>query len=83
MRLACCAVALLLALAVPAAQGGRRGARPTPAAPSATWNHYALPDDFDGSFQFCRLQFRNSTTGELNVVYRRSDGHVGWFDPSG
>src|SRR5215472_2284029 len=29
------------------------------------------------------LMFRNSTTGELNVVYRRSDGHVGWIDPSG
>jgi ribosomal subunit interface protein len=29
------------------------------------------------------LMFRNSTTGELNVVYRRSDGNVGWIDPSG
>jgi ribosomal subunit interface protein len=29
------------------------------------------------------LMFRNSTTGELNVVYRRSDGHIGWIDPSG
>jgi ribosomal subunit interface protein len=28
------------------------------------------------------LMFRNSTTGELNVVYRRSDGNVGWIDPS-
>jgi ribosomal subunit interface protein len=28
------------------------------------------------------LMFRNSTSGELNVVYRRSDGHVGWIDPS-
>ena len=27
------------------------------------------------------LMFRNSTTGELNVVYRRSDGHIGWIDP--
>ena len=27
------------------------------------------------------LMFRNSTTGELNVVYRRSDGNVGWIDP--
>src|SRR5690349_22279239 len=24
------------------------------------------------------LMFRNSTTGELNVVYRRSDGNIGW-----
>ena len=28
------------------------------------------------------LMFRNSTTGELNVVYRRSDGHIGWVDPT-
>jgi len=29
------------------------------------------------------LMFRNSTSGELNVVYRRSDGHIGWIDPAG
>jgi ribosomal subunit interface protein len=29
------------------------------------------------------LMFRNSASGALNVVYRRSDGHVGWIDPSG
>ena len=28
------------------------------------------------------LMFRNSTTGELNVVYRRSDGNIGWIDHS-
>ena len=28
------------------------------------------------------MMFRNSTTGELNVVYRRSDGHIGWIDPT-
>ena len=28
------------------------------------------------------LMFRNSTTGEMNVVYRRSDGHIGWVDPT-
>ncbi len=28
------------------------------------------------------LMFRNSTTNELNVVYRRSDGHIGWIDPT-
>jgi hypothetical protein len=27
------------------------------------------------------LMFRNSTTAELNVVYRRSDGNIGWIDP--
>jgi ribosomal subunit interface protein len=29
------------------------------------------------------LMFRNSTTGELNVVYRRGDGTIGWIDASG
>ncbi len=27
------------------------------------------------------LMFRNCATGELNVVYRRSDGNIGWIDP--
>ena len=27
------------------------------------------------------MMFRNSATGSLNVVYRRSDGHIGWIDP--
>jgi ribosomal subunit interface protein len=29
------------------------------------------------------LMFRNSASGQLNVVYRRPDGHVGWIDPNG
>ncbi len=28
------------------------------------------------------LMFRNSASGELNVVYRREDGHIGWIDPT-
>ena len=28
------------------------------------------------------LMFRPSAAGELNVVYRRSDGHIGWIDPA-
>jgi ribosomal subunit interface protein len=28
------------------------------------------------------LMFRNTTTAELNVVYRRSDGNVGWISPT-
>ena len=27
------------------------------------------------------LMFRNSATDELNVVYRRADGNIGWIDP--
>lgn len=29
------------------------------------------------------MMFRNSATGILNVVYRRSDGNIGWIDPNG
>jgi len=29
------------------------------------------------------LMFRNTNNGQLNVVYRRSDGHIGWIDPTG
>ncbi len=29
------------------------------------------------------LMFRNSTTSELNVIYRRPDGNIGWIDPTG
>jgi ribosome hibernation promoting factor len=26
------------------------------------------------------LVFRNSAHGEINVVYRRADGNIGWID---
>jgi ribosomal subunit interface protein len=26
--------------------------------------------------------FRNATSGEINVVYRRDDGNIGWIDPA-
>lgn len=29
------------------------------------------------------LMFRNGKHGGLNMVYRRSDGHIGWVDPEG
>ncbi len=28
------------------------------------------------------LMFRNSASGELNVIYRRPDGNIGWIDPT-
>jgi ribosomal subunit interface protein len=28
------------------------------------------------------MMFHNATTGQLNVVYRRTDGHIGWIDPA-
>jgi ribosomal subunit interface protein len=29
------------------------------------------------------LMFRNSGTGEFNMVYRREDGNIGWVEPNG
>jgi ribosomal subunit interface protein len=29
------------------------------------------------------MMFRNSAHGELNMVYRRNDGTIGWVDPRG
>jgi ribosomal subunit interface protein len=29
------------------------------------------------------LMFRNTKNGQLNVVYRRPDGHIGWINPEG
>ena len=26
--------------------------------------------------------FKNAASGEINVVYRRTDGNIGWVDPS-
>jgi ribosomal subunit interface protein len=28
------------------------------------------------------LVFRNGSNGEINVVYRRADGNIGWIDPT-
>ena len=36
--------------------------------------------DLDLAYQQV-LMFRNCKNGQLNVVYRRVDGHVGWIDP--
>jgi hypothetical protein len=27
------------------------------------------------------LVFQHGSSGRLNVIYRRSDGHIGWVDP--
>ncbi|POF61198.1 ribosomal subunit interface protein [Novacetimonas maltaceti] len=29
------------------------------------------------------LMFRNSCSEEINVIYRRDDGNIGWLDPTG
>ena len=27
------------------------------------------------------LMFKNSGTGEFNMIYRREDGNIGWVEP--
>ena len=29
------------------------------------------------------LMFRNSASGDLNMIYRREDGNIGWVEPQG
>ena len=29
------------------------------------------------------LAFRHASTGRVNIVYRRTDGNIGWIDPTG
>jgi hypothetical protein len=29
------------------------------------------------------LMFKNSGTGQLNMIYRRDDGNIGWVEPHG
>ena len=28
------------------------------------------------------LMFTNSATGQLNMIYRRDDGNIGWVEPN-
>jgi len=28
------------------------------------------------------MMFKNTKSGHFNVIYRRSDGHIGWIDPT-
>lgn len=46
--------------------------------PSLAVSDAVLELDFTGSSV---LVFRHAGHGRINVVYRRSDGHVGWVDP--
>jgi hypothetical protein len=60
-------IALLVAVSAGAAQR------------QPTWNRFATFDDFDGTFQFCRLMFRNATNGDgygWNVDWPRADQNL-------
>ena len=62
--------------------GGFRGAQQSDVpAPSrfSTWNRPASFDDFDGTFQFCRLEFRNASNGDgfgWSVDWPRADQNL-------
>ena len=74
MRIACLFAILLLAVSVGAAQVSRAGG-----SRQATWNRPATIDDFDGAFQFCRLQFRNANDGDgdgWGVDWPRADQNL-------
>ena len=84
------ALALVLVVSANAAQfgqrGGGRGGRRGPGStfPSLggrvpTWDRPATFDDFDGAFQFCRLQFRNGSNGDgagWGVDWPRADQNL-------
>lgn len=53
-------------------------AEATTSLPSLAVSDAVLELDFTGSSV---LVFRHAGHGRINVVYRRSDGHVGWVDP--
>ncbi|MCP5432092.1 MAG: ribosome-associated translation inhibitor RaiA [Alphaproteobacteria bacterium] len=55
-------------------------AEDTTRVPSLTVGEAVMQLDF---LEQPALLFRNTAHGGLNVVYRRSDGHVGWIDPQG
>ena len=46
--------------------------------PTVTVGGAVMRMDLSGRNVF---MFRNSANGELNVVYRREDGNIGWIDP--
>jgi hypothetical protein len=84
------ALALVLVVSASAAQfgqrGGGRGGRGRPGnnfprlgTNTSTWDRPARFDDFDGSFQFCRLQFRNGSNGDgggWGVDWPRADQNL-------
>ena len=82
LRRATVTVALIVLVATIAAaqRGGRRGGGFTQR-PLA----YATLDDFDGSFQFCRIVFRRAPNGDgggWNADFPRADQNLSFVCPS-
>jgi hypothetical protein len=60
-------------------RGGQQQSDTPVASRDATWNRIATFDDFDGTFQFCRLQFRNASNGDgfgWSVDWPRADQNL-------
>ncbi len=68
-----------------------------PELPEETENNHAIIAEMESEVPLCSvsgavmrmdlsdtnaLLFRNSATNNLNMVYRRKDGNIGWVDPS-
>ena len=82
--------ALLFVVSANAAQFGQRGGRggrgrgggPIPGGfggATPLWDRYVTFQDFDGAFQFCRLQFRNGSNGDgagWGVDWPRADQNL-------
>jgi ribosomal subunit interface protein len=68
-----------------AAEGGEEGGAPAVVAemstelPNLTVGEAAMRMDLADAPV---LLFRNRSHGELNLVYRRADGNIGWIDPA-
>ena len=83
-RPAALVAALLLAGSLRGAPAGQRrggsiGGQPIGASRLPTWNRFATFDDFDGTFQFCRLVFRNAGNGDgagWGVDWPRADQNL-------
>jgi hypothetical protein len=68
---------LVLGASVAAAQRGARGRRG--GAVDQAPLHFATLDDFDGSFQFCRVVFRRAANGDgssWSVDFPRADENL-------
>jgi hypothetical protein len=77
VRIAVAVALALLVASMAAAQLRQRGGGRYGYSPRAL--HYATPDDFDGSFQFCRIVFRQSPDGDggnWSVDFPRADENL-------
>ncbi len=68
----------------PAAEGEEEGSHPTIVAetrvdiPDASVSDAVMLMDLRNT---TALLFKNSATGEFNMIYRREDGNIGWVEP--